>query len=281
MNNINASIIDQRVRQLARDLAPEIKTRLDSEGDETRLRSIAFVYRQYLEGKSAFPGNGITEVIQTVKYLFDPNAAVSSNDQLAERVEEICCLGLTGNRVNQAISDTLNRLDEQGNSYFHNNGITLICSKFSHNALQGENYQVKVQGLQVTNGGQTCKTIQMTLAGQLPFSTTASLLVRLCELPGEEQDLIRNITYATNSQNPVDLRDLRSNDERQRRLDVSISSLGYQYRRQRGEPAAKPTDITSATAAEAVLSVWRKRPNQAAFSVERTFRKTVRCDLHQ
>ncbi|HNS22836.1 MAG TPA: AIPR family protein [Sedimentisphaerales bacterium] len=182
-------------------------------------------------------------------------------------------LGLTGNRVNQAINDTLNRLDEQGNFYFYNNGITLICSKFSHNALQGENYQVKVQGLQVINGGQTCKTIQMTLAGQLPFPTTASLLVRLYELPGEEQDLVRNITYATNSQNPVDLRDLRSNDERQRRLEVSISSLRYQYRRQRGESAVKSTDITSATAAEAVLSVWRKRPNQARFQSREHFGK--------
>lgn len=429
MNNINASIIDQRVRKLAQDLAPEFETRLNIKNDEVRSRSAAFVflvvktvldlpddealdclteggndfgvdaihvgdvqdgefavtlfqgkYKQDLEGNSAFPENGVTKVIQTVKYLFDPNALISVNDQLVKRVEEIrslvrdgeipqvrviLCnnglkwndqsqtlidlaqfgnqvswehvnhdsligimqstkpvddtlrlsgkalieefnfrrvlvgripvnelaalfdrhgdrllernirryLGLTGNRVNQAISDTLNRLEEQGNFYFYNNGITLICSKFSHNALQGENYQVKVQGLQVINGGQTCKTIQVTLAGQLPFPTTASLLVRLYELPGEEQNLVRNITYATNSQNPVDLRDLRSNDERQRRLEVSISALGYQYRRQRGESAVKSTDITSATAAEAVLSVWRKRPNQARFQSREHFGK--------
>jgi hypothetical protein len=171
---------------------------------------------------------------------------------------------LTGNRVNEAISQTLRDPQEQGNFYFYNNGITLICSKFSHNALQGENYQVKAQGLQVINGGQTCKTIQSTLA-ELPFPAKASVLLRLYELPGEEEDLVRNITYATNSQNPVDLRDLRSNDERQRRLAASLAELGYEYRRQRGESAKKATDITSATAAEAVLSVWRKRPNQARF----------------
>jgi hypothetical protein len=99
------------------------------------------------------------------------------------------------------------------------------------------------------------------------------VLLRLYELPGEEQELVRNITYATNSQNPVDLRDLRSNDDRQRRLGASVAELGYQYRRQRGEPAGKPTEITSSTAAEAVLSVWRNRPNQARFQSREHFGK--------
>ena len=429
MSNINASIIDQRVRQLGENLAPEFEARLHIANDEIRQRSVAFVflvvktvldipddealdcltegggdfgvdaihvgdvqdgefavtifqgkYKQDLAGDSAFPENGVTKVIQTVKYLFDPSAPIQVNDLLVKRVEEIrslvrdgeipqvrvilCSngqkwtaqaqtlidlaafgnqvswehvnhdsligimqstkpvddtlrlsgkaiieefdfrrvlvgkipvtelaamferhgdrllernirryLGLTGNRVNQAISHTLNDSQQQSNFYFYNNGITLICSKFSHNALQGENYQVKVEGLQVINGGQTCKTIQNTLSGTLPFPVTASVLLRLYELPGVEQDLVRNITYATNSQNPVDLRDLRSNDERQRRLETSISQLGYQYRRQRGESAIKSTDITSATAAEAILSVWRKRPNQARFQSREHFGK--------
>ncbi|HNS22835.1 MAG TPA: hypothetical protein PKH24_20215 [Sedimentisphaerales bacterium] len=137
MNNINASIIDQRVRQLAQDLAPEIKTRLNLRDDEARLRSIAFVflvvktvldlpedetldcltdggndfgvdaihvgdvqdgefavtlfqgkYKDTLEGKNAFPENGVTKVIQTVTYLFDPDAAISLNDQLAKAVSD-------------------------------------------------------------------------------------------------------------------------------------------------------------------------------------------------
>jgi AIPR protein len=66
-------------------------------------------------------------------------------------------LGLQGNRVNEGIRDTLTS-DEKNNFYFYNNGITLTCESFSYNALQDGNYQVRVENLQIINGGQTCLT---------------------------------------------------------------------------------------------------------------------------
>lgn len=188
-------------------------------------------------------------------------------------------LGLQGNRVNEGISATLKDPQEQTNFYFYNNGITLTCNQFQHNALQGENWSVKLSGMQIINGGQTCKTIQRTLNAGLITAPKAAVLVRIYELPKEredkksEDDLVRNITYATNSQNPVDLRDLRSNDDRQRNLALSIEQLGYSYKRHRSENAAKSTDISSATAAEAVLSIWRHRPHQAKFKTGEHFGK--------
>ncbi|UXI68493.1 AIPR family protein [Tahibacter amnicola] len=178
-------------------------------------------------------------------------------------------LGLQGNRVNEAIRDTLTSPSERPNFFFYNNGITLICSRFDYNALQNEDYKVRVEGLQIINGGQTCKTIQSTLAN-LATSTkgleSAYALVRLYQVGGEDaNNLVRTITYATNSQNPVDLRDLRSNDPIQKRLELSMRDLGYEYRRQRNVGSAKPTEITTGTAAEAILSVWRQRPQQAKF----------------
>lgn len=174
-------------------------------------------------------------------------------------------LGLQGNRINEGIAHTLTTPDEQTNFYFYNNGITLTCNQFQHNALQDENWSVKLSGMQIINGGQTCKTIQRTLASGAITAQKASVLVRIYELPKGEEDLVRNITYATNSQNPVDLRDLRSNDDRQRKLAMSLEQLGYNYRRQRSEVAIKTSDITSGTAAEAVLSIWRHRPHQGKF----------------
>ena len=126
----------------------------------------------------------------------------------------------------------------------------------------------RVEGLQVINGGQTCKTIQTTLAalaGADAGLEKAFVLVRLYQLPSDSADLVRSITYATNSQNPVDLRDLRSNDPKQKSLETAIRDLGFTYHRHRSEASLKPTDISSATAAEAVLSVWRERPHQAKF----------------
>jgi len=100
-----------------------------------------------------------------------------------------------------------------------------------------------------------------------------SILLRLYQLPADNDDLVRRITYAANSQNPVDLRDLRANDDCQQRLETDIGQLGFNYRRKRSDSGTKPTDITSSTAAEAVLAVWRKKPHQAKFFTREHFGK--------
>jgi hypothetical protein len=180
-------------------------------------------------------------------------------------------LGLQGNRVNEAIQGTLRNPNDRQNFFFYNNGVTLICNRFEYNALQSDNYIVRVDGLQIINGGQTCKTIQTTLTSLTKEEDTKNIesafaLVRLYQVGGEDSNsLVRTITYATNSQNPVDLRDLRSNDSIQKNLELSIKDLGFEYRRQRNEAAVRSTEITSGTAAEAILSVWRRRPQQAKF----------------
>lgn len=183
-------------------------------------------------------------------------------------------LGLQGNRVNESIRHTL-RSGESSNFYFYNNGITLTCDKFSYNALQTGDYQVRVENLQVINGGQTCMTIFKTLqeADLFEKESPAYVLLRLYQLPSDNEDLVRRITFATNSQNPVDLRDLRANDERQQRLETDIQQLGYAYRRKRTDVGLRPTDITSGAAAEAILAVWREKPHQAKFFTREHFGK--------
>jgi AIPR protein len=183
-------------------------------------------------------------------------------------------LGLQGNRVNEGIRDTLTS-DEKNNFYFYNNGITLTCESFSYNALQDGNYQVRVENLQIINGGQTCLTIFKTLRepNLLHQITQAYVLLRLYQLPHENDGLVQRITYATNSQNPVDLKDLRANDERQQRLEIDIQQLGFNYRRKRSDSSTRPTDITSGVAAEAILSVWREKPHQAKFFSREHFGK--------
>jgi hypothetical protein len=181
-------------------------------------------------------------------------------------------LGLQGNRVNEAIRLTL-ETPERSNFYFYNNGITLTCDKFAYNALQEGDYHVKVENLQIINGGQTCMTIFQTMsqATLFPEPTEAYVLLRLYQLPSDNKDFVQKITFATNSQNPVDLRDLRANDEVQRRLEMDISQLGFSYRRKRSDSGIRPLDITSGVAAEAILSVWRYRPHQAKFFTREHF----------
>ena len=182
-------------------------------------------------------------------------------------------LGISTNRVNKAMMDTL-LSDKRENFYFYNIGVTMICSKFSYNALQADNWIVKVNDLQIINGGQSCKTILYTVKDNpnLDYSN-AYVLVRLYELPCEGTDsLITDVTVATNSQNPVDLRDLRVNDDLQKRMETAVATLGYTYKRKK-ENVISPHDTTllSSVAAEAVYSVWKKKPHIAKFKKNALF----------
>lgn len=185
-------------------------------------------------------------------------------------------LGLHGNRVNEGIQTTL-QSDSPSDFYFFNNGLTLVCNDFSYNALQHSDYQIRVENLQIVNGGQTCMTILKTADAMASRGQTlpadASVLVRLYKLPKDNEDIVLQITHATNSQNPVDLKDLRSNDEIQRQLEASIQSLGFQYRRKRADGTARFSDITAGAAAEAILAVWRDAPHQAKFLTREHFGK--------
>ena len=174
-------------------------------------------------------------------------------------------LGLVGNRVNKAVAYTLSDREQRPNFYFYNNGVTITCSKFRHNALQQGDWRVQVNDLQIVNGGQTTRTVQHLARELGPDIDTAEVLVRLYEIAENDTDLIEAITFATNSQNPVDLRDLKANDQIQRNLADSIAALGYQYRAKREDRAVSSEEFTSAVVAEAVLAVWRNRPHQARF----------------
>lgn len=185
-------------------------------------------------------------------------------------------LGLHGNRVNEGIRATLSS-NAPENFYFFNNGITLVCDKFTYNALQQGDFQIKVKNLQIVNGGQSCMTILKTAEELEKNGKTlpeqASVLIRLYELSSDNDDVVLQITHATNSQNPVDLKDLRANDVRQQQLEQSIQNLGYSYRRKRMDATTKATDITTGAAAEAVLAIWRKAPHQAKFLTREHFGK--------
>jgi hypothetical protein len=222
-----------------------------------------FNFRRVLVGKVS---------VREIAELFNRH-----NDLLLERnIRRF--LGLHSNRINAAIHQTLVVPDKRENFYFFNNGITMICRKFRHNALQGEDYQLKIEGLQIINGGQTCKTIQQTLyPKQHPVFEhsyeNVYVLLRIYELADDDQDFVRDITYATNSQNPVDLRDLRSNDEVQRQLEIGIKDLGYTYKRQREEGGGGSAIISSSIVAESTLAIWREKPQQAKFRRKEHFGK--------
>ena len=185
-------------------------------------------------------------------------------------------LGIEGNRVNLAIHDTLMDPERRDDFYLLNNGITIVCNKMSYNALQQENHLVKLEGARIINGGQTSITIARALHSSLDVQqdfSTCFVLVRIYEINDSDKDIIRAVTLATNSQNPVDLTDLHSNDECQKDLELGLKQLGFLYRRHREEGSTGGDVLLSSMVAEATLAVWRHAPHQAKYMRREHFGK--------
>ena len=174
---------------------------------------------------------------------------------------------LGNSSVNSAIRNTLLDEDDNSNFFFYNNGITIICDKFSANYLQKENWIVKLENLQIINGGQTCRTIGDVVFGhpETDFSN-AYVPVHIYQLDAGDTETISKITIATNNQNPVDLRDLRANDDRQRLLAMGALGLGYAYKPKWDSLLrADSLTIPSTVGMEAVFTVWREKPFLAKY----------------
>lgn len=182
------------------------------------------------------------------------------------------------NRVNEAIKNSLLK-EDNSNFFFLNNGITMVVSDFLYNAMQEKDYTIKLSDINIINGGQTCKTIQEIIKENPTKSyENAYVLVRIYKLSPEQEKLINEITYATNSQTAINLRDLKANDEIQRQLIEAVSKLEldennrpvYTYKPKRDAIISK-NSITIAVAAEAILSIWLFKPHIVKFRKSRLF----------
>jgi hypothetical protein len=96
-------------------------------------------------------------------------------------------------------------------------------------------------------------------------------MVRLYQLDDGDGLVVPAITYATNHQTPIELQDLRSNDEIQQRLVLDLGQLGYTYKTKRDNQPGTESTITSKQAAIAVLTVLRRQPHVARFAESRLF----------
>jgi hypothetical protein len=184
-------------------------------------------------------------------------------------------LGLTRSRVNKEIQATLSDRADRRNFYLYNNGLTMVCQTAKVNTADDRDLMTPVTGIYIINGGQTCRTIQRAHAEAALTGESlddATVLVRLYEVPKENIELMARIALHTNSQNPVDLRDLRSGDSIQRALVTSVAAYGYEYHRFRADKIIRGAKkISAPMAAESVLCVWGWLPFEAASHKQQHF----------
>lgn len=203
-----------------------------------------------------------------VRTLIGRTDGISISELLEKEKEEIFDMNIRGflqtNRrgsINSKIFKSATT-DDSNFFFFLNNGITMICKKYDY--LYNESPIVKLTDVQIVNGGQTARAIAQ--AKKQSLLRDIQILVRIVET--SDDDLVRKIIEATNSQNLITNRDLRSNDEIQKKIEERLLVRGYyyearkdKYRYERDIPASKRLDAS--VMAQTYFSYALARPADA------------------
>jgi len=169
--------------------------------------------------------------------------------------------------INEKIKETT--LDEDNNFkfFYYNNWITITCSDLSYQ--KGPNNPiVKMKDFQIVNWQQTIKTlfdVYKTQSGSENFNIL--LLVRIYETKWDDSfEVSQKIAEYTNSQNPVKLRDIRSNDEIQKKYSESLKLFGYFYENKKYLHIDKPNNlrIDAELLGQIILSFYELKPWEAS-----------------
>jgi hypothetical protein len=137
-----------------------------------------------------------------------------------------------GNRkgsVNASISQTIEDNNARGNFWAYNNGITMICDDFEH-----ADGQIEIHNFNIINGCQTT----VSLARSDVQLDDIQVLTRIIKPPRE---IIDEIIKFNNSQNPIKVWDIASQNKTQRRLKIDFEKLStpWIYLTRRG---SRPTE---------------------------------------
>lgn len=171
-------------------------------------------------------------------------------------------LALGKTRINKELATTISQPEEHALFPAYHNGLTLLSRRVK--VYDGE---MQLDGVSVVNG---CQSLMALYNNRQSITPGLNVLVKIIEL-GDSLDLVDQITYRTNNQNPVNARDLRSTDPIQRDLQAQVresygSELGYIIRN--GEKPTTPEVIDNSTAAQLAMAVYVGEPWNAVRKVK-------------
>lgn len=173
------------------------------------------------------------------------------------------------NDINKRIYDTAVSPDA-GMFWYYNNGITIVCERFSYQP-GFRNGPLVIDNPQVVNGGQTSHALFQSSKTDFNALGRVRLLVRIIET--RDHSMYARVAEATNSQTPIRSRDLRSNDPVLVRLESSLRSLGWTFDRKRNQNS----EISDASKIDALKlgQIWfayvRGEPDKAKTASDRIF----------
>lgn len=193
-------------------------------------------------------------------------------------------LGLKSKSINKKILETASDALKSQSFWYFNNGITIICKKISPSS---SGKVINFDYAQIINGAQTTYALYEAYKNGT-LKEDVEIIIKAIE--SNDKNFIDDVTLYTNSQNPIRLRDLSSNDDVQRKIQkILLDSYGYFYERKRGEldslcptPESKKDMlgadhkvklVDNENAAQAFLAFYLDKPAQAKSELGRIFMK--------
>lgn len=167
-------------------------------------------------------------------------------------------LGLDRTRVNRELEKAVQEKKRQNYFKIFHNGVTIICGKL----ITTQQNEIQIQDYSVVNG---CQSAIAFFENRKYLSDQLLILARIIEV-GEDDALAEEITYRTNNQNGINLRDLRSNDRIQLSLKEQFRELfkgEVEYLIKEGERTKAKEQLTNERAGQLILTLYRNQPYNA------------------
>lgn len=172
------------------------------------------------------------------------------------------------NPINEKIFKSA--LAQNAEFWYLNNGITITCDSLQY--PPGTRAPVLVlENVQIVNGGQTSNALFEAYQADKEKLEDVLVLVKVYET--KEREISQKIAESTNSQTPIRSRDLRANDDVQKKLEEEFRDLGYLYERKTAQHADsdKTKRIDALTAGQAYLAYYLEYPEVAKKDRGRVF----------
>ena len=166
--------------------------------------------------------------------------------------------GVGETRVNRSIKATILDQEEHNNFFLYHNGITVI-SEILEESSTGD--RIKIKNYTVING---CQSLLTLYENRGKLTRNLFILTKFIKLR-KTNPLLDKITKYANNQNPIGIKDLRSNDPAQRALvrqftDVFGTQVGY-IRKKGQDASSYSITIDKDLAAQLIEATYLESPH--------------------
>lgn len=180
---------------------------------------------------------------------------------------------LKNSNVNKEIKDSF--IDDPQRFCYLNNGITIICDSYDISPTGFSTTKILLTNPSIVNGGQTIATLYFLFASKndeyKEQFEKAKLLLRIYKAP---QTYFIKIAQATNSQNPISIKDLKANDIGQEKAKQFFAVYGIGLITKIGEEITFFDDtITNEYVLQIYASLYSDEPAKAKTSKATIFKK--------